>query len=1204
MAVDANFASLFEKLKVEDPWLPPRTWESIPSQSGPPPLRRPHHSISASSSVSEASLVRLALNAMHGVESALISIEKLSSAFCCDPADRTFHQIPSLWNRSSSTHALGKILRSIGCSGFSVLLLHDFVEYFMNLNLNLNRTSAGKQGENSEALEKQNHFGNEEHDQNSLVNQAFAVAVTKILEGYVHALDTIHASVGLRRSSKSMEVISCVPSGCLTSVVHSEFTLLEVYLHTKELMTQIEALASICKLNDIANCFAISSFEELIANATLTFRNFYRGADLLSYLYAQLKVADPAHSSLLKFLFLRWSEPYCGFIRSWIFKAEINDPHKEFVVEYVDKSQSYQSGKVGGSIDSPLASIRECDGAAVPCFLKDFLIPLVRAGQQLQVVMKLLELCKYITLGDNSYMDFLPCWSRFSGNHPIYATPITFSKGNIEDLVLRRNNYYERMQERLETLLAKLEFSHQEILSPGTEPMLFGNVGVDLNTTVSFTVEDKLLVTARFDQSRSHVVTGDNDFEDNITNNYFSPMVDMSESSECSSVSSFEEQAELTELIKYPNSLIRPQNKYFSALKFSSSTSIDDSLRKPLWSERSCHIESDSCEIYERIRWSCVPDRSWPLGSFLINPFYFRRNEIDTRLYSPDSSVKLSNGIANDCKDVLSCLCKSIASGDASKVGRSVEDQAENDPTSDLFRLQHWKLKYSSDILSKNPVLAKSSLHEPVDLCSIVSRQPSPFFDFSSVNDPCKICFEKLVAGFSHKLLGNSSSSLTSGKSNEQCIEGCGHSFLVGESKVSYAHSPQDLKKQNQEGTTLTTVSGGSSWESLLGSSSITYNCGVLDCQQTPPVMFETPLDFVIDKCLLQEISLQYNYVSKLTIKLLEEGFNLQEHLLALRRYHFMELADWADLFIMSLWHHKWWATEADRRVSEIQGLLELSIQRSSCEQDHKRDRLFVYMKGDGMVPLSTSTVGVHSFDFLGLGYRVDWPVNIILTPAALKIYANIFSFLIQLKLAIFSLTDVWCSLKDVMHLMSKKHHSAVHKHEIAKFNMLMKLRHQVNHFVSTLQQYVQSQLSHVSWCRFLHSFKHKVKDMMDLESVHMAYLSDSLQTCFLSKETRSIATILESIVQCALDFRSCLSGGVWDMRLDQGDLLDKLSRVNISQVLAIKQKFDKNLKELHLCYLKSPKHGEFGLSRFWGYLNYNDYYSDENEICHYIFSI
>lgn len=48
----------------------------------------------------------------------------------------------------------------------------------------------------------------------------------------------------------------------------------------------------------------------------------------------------------------------------------------------------------------------------------------------------------------------------------------------------------------------------------------------------------------------------------------------------------------------------------------------------------------------------------------------------------------------------------------------------------------------------------------------------------------------------------------------------------------------------------------------------------------------------------------RYNYVSKLAINVLEEAFKLQEHLLALRRYHFMELADWADLFILSLWHH------------------------------------------------------------------------------------------------------------------------------------------------------------------------------------------------------------------------------------------------------------------------------------------------------------
>lgn len=55
---------------------------------------------------------------------------------------------------------------------------------------------------------------------------------------------------------------------------------------------------------------------------------------------------------------------------------------------------------------------------------------------------------------------------------------------------------------------------------------------------------------------------------------------------------------------------------------------------------------------------------------------------------------------------------------------------------------------------------------------------------------------------------------------------------------------------------------------------------------------------------------------------------------------------------------------------------------------------------------------GIHAFDFIGLGYRVDWPVSIVLTPDALKIYAEIFSFLTQVKLAAFSLADIWRLLK------------------------------------------------------------------------------------------------------------------------------------------------------------------------------------------------
>ncbi|KAB1206336.1 Gamma-tubulin complex component 6 [Morella rubra] len=262
-------------------------------------------------------------------------------------------------------------------------------------------------------------------------------------------------------------------------------------------------------------------------------------------------------------------------------------------------------------------------------------------------------------------------------------------------------------------------------------------------------------------------------------------------------------------------------------------------------------------------------------------------------------------------------------------------------------------------------------------------------------------------------------------------------------------------------------------------------------------------------------------------------------------------------------------------------------------------------MKGHRPMPLSTSTLGVHAFNFLGLGYRVDWPLSIVLTAGALQIYAEIFSFLIQVKLAVFSLTDLWCSLKDLVQCVNRNHTFEHPESEVSHFNILMKLRHQVNHFVCTLQQYVVSQLSHVSWCRFLHSLHNKVKDMLDLESLHMAYLMDSLHICFLSDETRHIASKFENVLQCALDFRFCLTGGIGDVGINQGDLMAKLSRINISQVLAIKRTFERNLKELHVCYLKSPKNREFGLSPFWAYLKYNEFYSDDgNEMTYYAFPV
>ncbi|PPD69323.1 hypothetical protein GOBAR_DD33802 [Gossypium barbadense] len=1138
MAVETNFASLFEKLKVEDPWLPPRTWESIPSQSGPlPPLPDSQPPISSSSSVSrtllarecprvrhrrlhaghEATLVRLALNALQGVESSLCSIEKLSAAFFSDPADRTFHQTPSLWYRSSSTHALGKILKSIGRSGFLVFLLHKFEEYFTNLNLNGNSFSLRKGWENSQATDNQNHGGHkvqeEEGPKYSLVNQAFSVAVGKVLEGYICALDTLYASVNVRHS-KSTEVSTGVSSGCLTSVVYSGITLLEVYLHTKELRTQIEALGNICNLHDLALCFLESSFEELSYKATMGFHKFFRGGDLLSYLYTQVK-----------------------FIRSWIFKAEINDPYKEFVVEYMDTLQHRSAGKDGIPIDFPVANItfsfncdplksdnfyQERDGVVVPCFLKDLLTPLVRAGQQLQVLMKLLELRKHVDTGDHTYSDFLPCWSGFAGSNPFYASSITFGKENIEALVLMRNSYYERMEEKLENLLTGLEFNCQQLCA-----------------LPKYSLSSRSL--------------DNNDFDDSSTKDGSSHEADIFEPFESSSMSSFEEHTESEQLIEHSNNLVWPKQNYFSALSFSVSTPFGNSLQLALQNGKSDRMESSlqagtgghgnfiGCEpngIYDHLsphlksNWLCaevesaniLTSKGWPVNSARNNAFCIDGDDRDDkRSHLCDSDIKTRKCNTQFFDKFVQHFNESIAINNTSAVDTSNEGQHEKDSTSGLFQLRQFKLTCNGSLLSKNPMLTNKSffrmMSKPGDASQIDYQQTLPYFDFSSVDDPCMVYVKRLSSGITHEFLENTSS-VTNGRGNQDDKQGYGDVLLVDNSKSSYAVPPLELRNQTQD-VISTTVSGSSCWESLLGSFSTPNSSGTIDMKLNTSSTFEIPLDFVIDKCLLQEILLH-----KLTIKILEEGFDLQEHLLALRRYHFMELADWADLFIMSLSHHRW-----------------------TGDSLKFKDFLSCPCRGH-LVKETLIKIGVHSFDFLGLGYRVDWPISIILTPGALKIYADIFNFLIQLKLAVFSLTDVWCSLKfpaktsldssvgklpnvhlsayssikimDVVHLICQKHHPTLHEREVGHFNKLMKLRLP-------------------GWT---------VKDMMDLESVHMSYLTDSLHICFLSDETKPIASTIENILQCALDFRSCLTGDIWNVGLAEGDLQDKLSKINISQFL------------------------------------------------------
>ncbi|XP_039139788.1 uncharacterized protein LOC120277109 isoform X2 [Dioscorea cayenensis subsp. rotundata] len=1092
MEVDPNLSLLRRNLKVDDPWISPKTWESISSESGggaapSSKLRQREDPIYDTPIVSESALVRLAINALLGVKSALVEIDKLSTEFSVSPADRTSHRIPDFWRRWSSTSALAKLLNSFFHSGLVFFLLQRFVDY------------NSSEGHNATQ---------------SLVNQAFSVAVGKVLEGYVCALNTLLASVKLRRSSSGVtaEESSLDGVGSLTSVVHSEVTVLEVFLHTKELRTRIEALGNIC-FADVVNL----SREDLSVDVEIEFSKFPRGADLLSYLYVQLRDADPVHYALLKFLFICSSDPYCGFIKSWIYRASIADPYKEFHVVDSDSDGATSSiTKTGPLDDLSLAYVKELDFISVPCFLEDASRPLIRAGQQLQVLVKLLKLCNYGIFGYNNYgrendpkdlpnlEDVLPCWEGVSSDSAFLLNPMMFCRKDLGDLVEKRNTMYQMMLDKLHHFFTKLDVKYHQlgytgIPCPSMPSSDCKRNGMD--SSLSLPLDLDLIWTPTIHEQGASGAEAQKDNDDSSTSDDLCYVVDPSQLSDSSSFDSCEDEdapsvlgissqpdayllsrvsicydsrnvlQKLCETVR-PNSL-HPSHHNSSEGPVQVSPLVhpnheDVELGKISTGQQ--FGDSKCSKILKTINEGFQSGKCWPLGGLLENPFY-----ANMKYKSPKQLhfTEFVSEIADENSD-------NIDSGKSYFHEVFVSESSELDPfrriklMNDTFGGQSkgipepWACHDSYD-LSTNPILRKSSfLHSTWNLRdrSSLNKKGSFFsyFDFSSVSDPCKVYSEhEFQVEAPIPTESGVPSPGTESVSSEQCAPKHMTDKLTIKTVIS---SNEDFQKEP-----LQNASSGANWEGSLSYSgenstvSTRDKCGLF-------AAYETPLDVVISKCIVQGIMLQYNYVSNFTIKLLEQGFDLHGHLLALRRYHFMELADWADSFILSLRNQKWYGIEPEQKITEIQGQLDLALRRSSCENDQYRERLFLFMKGKNLTARPHSTTGIHWFDFLVLGYRVDWPVSVVITPEALEIYAGIFSYLIQIRLAAFSLADVWCSLKTLMYPTC--HNRNLMHGEMKDFNILIKMRQQIDHFVSTLQHYVHSQLSHVSWSHFQHSLKYK----------------------------------------------------------------------------------------------------------------------------------
>ncbi|XP_055664415.1 gamma-tubulin complex component 6 isoform X2 [Falco peregrinus] len=155
----------------------------------------------------------------------------------------------------------------------------------------------------------------------------------------------------------------------------------------------------------------------------------------------------------------------------------------------------------------------------------------------------------------------------------------------------------------------------------------------------------------------------------------------------------------------------------------------------------------------------------------------------------------------------------------------------------------------------------------------------------------------------------------------------------------------------------------------------------------------------------------------------------------------------------------------------------------------------------------------------LELRYKVDWPLNIVITESCMSKYNKIFSFLLQLKHMVWTLKDVWFHLKRTA-LVSGASNSV-------QFRQLQLYKHEMQHFVKVIQGYIANQILHVTWCEFGNKLS-SVGNLEEIHRTHAEYLNKAVFRGLLTEKAAPVMNVIHSIFSLILKFRSQLISQSW----------------------------------------------------------------------------
>ena len=258
-------------------------------------------------------------------------------------------------------------------------------------------------------------------------------------------------------------------------------------------------------------------------------------------------------------------------------------------------------------------------------------------------------------------------------------------------------------------------------------------------------------------------------------------------------------------------------------------------------------------------------------------------------------------------------------------------------------------------------------------------------------------------------------------------------------------------------------------------------------------------------------------------IHLMDDKFHLFEHLDALKRYLLLGQGDFVALLMESL------SSNLDRPAgSQYRHTLTAQLEHAIRGSNAQFDSPEVLRRLDAR--LTEMEKGDTGWDVFTLEYKVDAPVDVIITPWANRQYLKIFNLLWRVKRVEFALGSTWrrcmTGARGVLAVIDAKMSKDWKSARVCIASMI--------HFINQLQYYILFEVIEASWDQ-LHATIHKedctLDDLIDAHSkylkavTHKGLLGSSRQNSTTGHREDVFTAQLHELLKIMLAYKDAVDG-------------------------------------------------------------------------------